>query len=178
MPKKEIRPIRVQGNVALVSLTQGYTATIDAADVPLVAGRNWFAQVVRSFGQVQCVYAVTVKPGGGNLPLHRVIMDAPPRAHIDHIDSDGLNNRRENLRRATRAENAQNTRLPSHNTSGVKGVSWHSTSRKWVAQIRSNGRQHYLGRFSDIDAAAAAVDFARDFLHGDFARGARRLAAG
>lgn len=172
MPKKEIRPIRVEGNVAYVPLTQGYTATIDACDVPLVAGRNWFAQVVRNWGQVQCVYAGTIKSGGGNLLLHRVIMDAAPRVHVDHVDSDGLNNRRCNLRLASRAENAHNTRLSTRNTSGVKGVHWDHARQKWVARLRSHGQNHNLGGFASLESAAQAIDFARDFLHGDFARNA------
>lgn len=72
---------------------------------------------------------------------------------IDHIDRDGLNNQRNNLRPATKKQNAENTVSHSHNTSGHRGVSWYKQTKKWSAQITQNGKKIHLGYFSDKDEA-------------------------
>lgn len=109
----------------------------------------------------------------GNLPLaggkrtlvklHRFIMDAPDGMEVDHRDGrDTLNNRRDNLRIATRSENAQNRVGAQRNSkSGIRGVSWNERDRKWRAQIRLNGKQKYLGYFHDIHEAEAVAIAAR-----------------
>jgi len=88
---------------------------------------------------------------------------------IDHIDTDPTNNRIENLRSATRAQNQWNARKRKDNTSGVKGVSWYAPTKRWTAQIRVNGQRKRLGYFSTIDAAAAAIAAAQRDSHGEFA---------
>ena len=88
---------------------------------------------------------------------------------IDHIDGDRTNNRIENLREVTRAQNALNRKY-FKNTSGVKGVSWCNQRKKWVAQIVVDGRNKHLGRYDTIEEAAAAAIAGRNELHGDFAR--------
>lgn len=89
----------------------------------------------------------------------------PPQ--VDHIDGDRLNNRVQNLREATSAQNNQN-RKPT-GSSGIKGVVWHKQSKKWVASICVNRRSVHLGSFEKIEDAALAATKARKTLHGDFA---------
>jgi hypothetical protein len=89
---------------------------------------------------------------------------------VDHIDCDGLNNVRSNLRAATHLENQRNCRISSRNTSGVKGVYWQKATQKWVAQIRVKGRVQRLGSFHTIDEAADAYATASKSFHGDFGR--------
>jgi hypothetical protein len=91
MPKS-IRPIRVEGNVAFVPLTKGRESVIDAADVHLVEGFNWFAHV-RGGGAYAC--SLRLSPKRKHIILHRIIMGDPDGLEIDHIDGDGLNNRRQ-----------------------------------------------------------------------------------
>jgi hypothetical protein len=86
MAKKEIRPIRIEGNVAYVPLTQGYEAVIDAADAAIVSSRNWYLD--RSGGQM---YAKSDSPN--RIRMHCLLMGLPPGALVDHSDGDGLNNR-------------------------------------------------------------------------------------
>ena len=140
---------------------------IDASDVHLVSGFNWFALVLKN-----TVYAMSKgeKPERRNILMHRIIMRTPSDMVTDHIDSDGLNNRRVNLRLATRAQNNRNKRIQSRNTSGFKGVTWHKDRGKWRADIMLNGGAKFLGHFNDPELAHLAYCEASTKLHGEFAR--------
>jgi hypothetical protein len=164
MPIK-IRPIRVDGDVAYVTLTQGYVAVIDAVDVPLVEGRNWYVH------KNQCgnIYARNgTHPN--RIHMHRVILNCAVHMQTDHIDGDGLNNRRCNLRQATCAQNIRNQGIAKHNTSGFKGASWHNLRSKWQAHIQVNNRSKHLGCFSTPEDAHAAYCEASAKYHGEFGR--------
>lgn len=88
---------------------------------------------------------------------------------IDHRDSDKLNNRRENLRKCTLAQNAWNQRLRRTNRSGFKGVDRYVDGR-WRARIKAHGITTFLGYFQTADEAARAYDDAARAQHGEFAR--------
>ena len=89
---------------------------------------------------------------------------------IDHIDGDAANNRIENLRPASRAQNQWNSRLRKDNTSGVKGVVWYAPTKKWTAQIKANGKRKRLGYYNTREDAADAIRNAQHMFHGDYAR--------
>jgi hypothetical protein len=168
MAVQEIRPIRVEGNVAYVTLTQGYVAVIDAADVPLVEGRNWCAKV-----KARSVYAKRIDWSSGKprtIYLHRFLMEAPDAMEVDHRDGNGLNNSRINLRVATPHQNTLNRRLSRRNTSGFKGVRWVEHCQRWRATIGLNGKQYHLGVFPTPEEAYAAYCEANANLHRDFGR--------
>lgn len=98
MPKK-IRTIRVEGNIAYVPLTHGHEAIIDACDASLVDAFNWYARV-----RPHTVYAVRTTRSGmvkRDSRMHRAIMGDPDGFEVDHINGNGLDNRRDNLRLAT-----------------------------------------------------------------------------
>lgn len=169
------RHIRIEGDVAYVTLTQGYVATIDAADVSLVEGFNWCAMCAyRADGSLRTVYArrITSRRDGPRrkITLHRQIMDPPDHMQIDHIDGDGLNNRRDNMRIATNQQNSCNQRKHCNNTSGFKGVHWRICTNKWQARIKIDGKRKHLGLFDCIHEAAAAYAAASEKLHGEFGR--------
>jgi len=88
---------------------------------------------------------------------------------VDHKDRNPFNNKIENLRPCTKGENNRNAKIPKSNTSGVKGVTWNASCRKWQAQIRFNGHHFYLGIFSDIKKAEMCVRDKRNSLHKEFA---------
>ena len=88
----------------------------------------------------------------------------------DHINGDGTNNTKENLRRCTRAENGRNAKRNINNKSGYKGVSYNTRLDKWVAQIAIDGRAIYLGSFNTPEEAARTYDEAAIEHHGEFAR--------
>ena len=91
-----------------------------------------------------------------------------PSFFIDHINGDRRDNRWDNLREATRAENCRNAKLSAKNTSGFKGV--RASGRKWTANIRDGRRQLYLGVYDTPYEAHAAYCAAAIRLHGQFAR--------
>lgn len=93
---------------------------------------------------------------------------AMPPAMCDHINGVRSDNRWDNLRHATRAENSFNTATRSTNTSGAKGVGWHKSTSKWQARTVINGKYKHLGLFNNIEDAEVAVRAARTAAHGEF----------
>jgi hypothetical protein len=88
---------------------------------------------------------------------------------LDHINNDAGDNRIENLRAASRSQNAYNSKLASNNKSGYKGVFWLKKNKKWRASITFNKKAIHLGCFDNVEEAAEVVRKAREELHGDFA---------
>lgn len=88
---------------------------------------------------------------------------------VDHINRNGLDNYRCNLRPATRLQNRMNCGLSKRNKSGFKGVSWHKSCNKWVAKIEINDKSIYLGLFDDKIEAAKAYNAAAKKHFGEFA---------
>jgi HNH endonuclease/AP2 domain len=161
-----VRPIRIEGDVAYVPLTKGYEAVIDAADVHLVGVWNWSVRVTP-----RTIYASRTSGHGPNqktVRMHRFILDASGDLEVDHIDSDGLNNRRSNLRLVTKAQNQHNSRPKVSNTSGIKGV--RRSKGKWAAEITFKRTKTHLGYFADKEAAAAAYAKASAEFHGQYGR--------
>jgi hypothetical protein len=110
---------------------------------------------------------------GRNYQIHRIVYAInkgvdPGGFDVDHIDNNGLNNKPENLRLATRSENMGNRGKNRNNTSGWKGVYWHDQRQKWVASIKVNGRARYLGLFSNPEDASSAYQRASLSLFGEF----------
>lgn len=124
-----------------------------------------------------------VNPGSGyryiyldglNLLEHRLawiyVFGILPEGQIDHANGDRTDNRLENLRHCNAFENARNKRAGQNNTSGVKGVSWCASRRKWEASIKMNGKRVFSKRFDSLQEAERAVQLARSELHKEFAR--------
>ena len=165
---KKIRPIRIEGDLAYITLTRGYTAVIDAVDVPLISTGNWHALVLDN--NVYAARNLMRKGVRIGLLMHRVLTDAPQGMEVDHADCDGLNNRRSNLRLATHEENARNNRLQRNNRSGYKGVHWSKKRCQWAAAIQVNRKIKHLGFHDDIEEARKAYALASAQYHGDFGR--------
>jgi hypothetical protein len=89
---------------------------------------------------------------------------------VDHADNNPLNNKIENLREATAAQNQHNKLIQKNNTSGVKGVSWHKPSNKWLVHLRVNGKKKHFGCYNDIELAELVAQEVRTKYHGQYAR--------
>lgn len=90
--------------------------------------------------------------------------------HVDHIDLNGLNNQKHNLRLCTNHQNSFNKRIPSENKSGFKGVSFHKRAGKWRARVKFNRKENHIGLFKSKIEAARAYDKLAVKLFGEFAR--------
>jgi hypothetical protein len=90
---------------------------------------------------------------------------------IDHKNGNKLDNSRENLRKATKSENCQNSKTPKSNSSGYKNVCWYKQQGKWGVNIRSGGESFFGGLFEDISEANKAAIRLREELNGEYGRG-------
>lgn len=125
---------------------------------------------------IGCVYPngyVYVRLLGKQYLAHRLawfyVKGVWPVKLIDHKDTIRSNNAWSNLREADENQNAHNKGMSSHNTSGIKGVSWYAAKNKWQAYVGEEGKQTYLGLYESREAAEAAVISYRESAHKDFA---------
>jgi hypothetical protein len=112
--------------------------------------------------------------GGFCLMAHRIAwalhFNEQPPQFIDHINGDKLDNRAQNLRAASRNENARNRKRHANSTTGVKGVYEDKKTGRFRAQIRVGGVLRNIGHFAEKESARAAYALAAQRMHGDFAR--------
>ncbi len=140
-------------------------ALIDSDQIEKVGRYRW--GVMRGkHGAFYVIANLPHKDGcGGQILLHRLVMDAATGALVDHIDHNPLNNTRANLRLASNGQNMQNlTRATKRSASGVLNVYWYKAYQKWEAGITVNHKRVKLGYFKDIRDAEAAVKRARAAL--------------
>lgn len=113
-----------------------------------------------------------VRMNGKFYAAHRIVWllhnDFLPR-DVDHIDGNPLNNKIENLRAATRQQNAYNSKKPSNNTSGYKNVIWHKNSKKWQVLMRVDGKMRWFGTYFDKEVANFVAETMRYKYHKNFA---------
>lgn len=140
-----------------ILLSRGLVAVVDDQDDDLAA-LNWF-----SSGCGNTFYAARMIVFDGkrrSLHMHRVVAKRMglllSGMLVDHINGDSLDNRRSNLRVASKAVNARNSRTPSSNTSGYRGVSFYKKTGKWRAYIKHEEKTFWLGHYESIEDAHKA----------------------
>jgi len=147
----------------LVPLTQGKHAIVSREDAERVCRYKWCA--VRTGRLFYAVSSIE----GKMVYMHRFLVTATQPHEVDHINHDGLDNTRQNLRVATHQQNIRNARKRKGCTSRFKGVSFHAETRKWQAHFYKNGKSIGLGLFASEEAAALAYNAAASAEYGEFA---------
>jgi hypothetical protein len=149
-----------------IQLTNGLEAIVDDEDYNELIKYTWFGN---KYNNLIYVKRKTRKLDNRNetiISMHRQIMGFPEGKDVDHINNNGLDNRRCNLRICSHAQNMRNRKIKAHNnTSGFKGVSWFKRLRKWRASISPTT----IGYFDSKEEAAKAYDEAAKKLFGEFA---------
>lgn len=154
-------------DIVFVPLNQeGLFAIIDKAHADLVLQFRW--TVLRKRGRPYAIRSRRVDGKSRNFLMHRFLLPTIDGA-IDHINGNGLDNRRLNLRPATNGQNQWNRGRQRNNASGYKGVSYIPRLNRWWAQIVADGKHHNLGLHDAPEEAARAYDAAARDLHGAFA---------
>lgn len=159
-------------SIAYVQLSRGQFALIDSDDAGFIGRWNWNAKWSKNSGSY---YARrTAMRSDPSMPkqisMHVAIMGISDQT-IDHKNSYAtLDNRRCNLRHASRSDQSKNRGIYSNNTSGMKGVSFHKETGKYQSQIQANGKKIYLGIFPSMAEAYQAFCEAAVKYHGEFAR--------
>ncbi len=149
-----------------LNLPTGHTVIIDKDDVEKINQYKWHL-----VGYKDKQYAQSTIKDPVNVLMHRFILCPPLGFDIDHINGNGLDNRKSNLRICTRSQNLQNQiRKSSNKTSQYKGVHFNKMKNKWIATIKKDGIATYLGSFTSEIKAATAYDKAANGLFGEFAR--------
>ncbi len=159
----------------LIPLTQGQSVKVDNRDYAWLSGFKWCAY--RRSNTVARFYAVRSTSKFGIVYMHRMILGLGRGDHreSDHINGNGLDNRRNNLRICNHSENLRNLTAKKHSKTGFKGVFFYQRrpthSPKWISEIRVNGKTTRLGSyFTSPEDAAKAYDEAAIRLHGEFAK--------
>lgn len=145
----------------------GIAITVDEADYKLLSTMKWYVHV-KSNGK--CYAMSTRKLNKKPVLMHRLILNAKHGQFIDHINGDGLDNRKANLRFCTLSQNNANRKSAKDSSSKYLGVSFCKKSNKWRAHISVNNKIKHIGTFKTEIEAALAYNKMAVKIHGKFAK--------
>ena len=153
-----------------IVLTQGKVALVDDNDFEYLNQFRWYfspyGYAARSKKKVGGKY-----PEGHTSLMHREIMEIKSKSDVDHINGDKLDNRKSNLRLATRSQNMINKDVTKRSVSGLKGVYWFARDKKWISTIVVNYKTIFLGYFKSKEKAARSYKEAAIKYFGEYAYG-------
>lgn len=154
-----------------IPLTRGFCAIVDDEDYEVLTQWAWHA--FKGHGEKYYAARNSAYDAEGrrqHIFMHRVIARTPPGMDTDHINGDPLDNRRANLRHASRAQNMWNRAPNREGSSRYKGVYWHKQHGKWCASIQVGKRRKHIGLFHSEAAAAEAYAIRAAVEFGEFNR--------
>lgn len=171
--------------LVIESKTHGtHTVLFDEEDRELIESYTWHIWLGN---KNKAYYAITnipdpnrddwyIRPSDGTrrkkrttLRMHRLLTNCPKHLQVDHLNHNGLDNRKKNLRICTNLENQHNKKPDTRNSSGFKGVSWSKRDRRWCAMSSINGVMTNLGLFKTKEESARVYDANVYHYHGKFA---------
>jgi len=171
----DLIPLTIRGETIALPLTKGLYTIIDVDMWSSVKPYKWAAHRTKGSSIWYARRGKRVlRPSGKRvitaINLHRVVAGANEYAQkVDHINGNGLDNRRSNLRVCSNMENNHNRHAPSRSRTGFFGVKWMKKLNKWQAAIKNDGKWIYLGIYSDVRDAAMAYDRAVIQMRGPIA---------
>lgn len=150
-----------------ILLTQGKFALVDNEDFEYLNQWKWGFD--NGYARRTVNYR---KPCGkrtmATVFMHRLILCVDGKNLVDHVDGDGLNNQKNNLRLCNHSQNARNQKAKRISMSGFKGVHLHNG--RWCARIMVDNKRVHLGYFNEREQAAKAYNAAAKKHFGEFAR--------
>jgi len=153
-----------------IPLTKGKVVSVDDEDYEELNKYKWCA--IKDHGYDRWYAQRASKDTNGKykiITMHRQIMGFPIMKEIDHVNRNGLDNRRCNLRQCNHSQNKKNNSKYKNNTSGLNGVCWNRYAKKWRASIYKDKKHVHIGYFNDKEEAGRAVDGKALELFGEFA---------
>ena len=159
----------------LLTRSDGLVAIVDDDDWAFLSGHRWtYLPPSRRNPSAYAQLSIRVNENGKwktkSVLMHRMILGVDPGIQVDHINGDGLDNRKQNLRKCTQSQNQQNRRKFKKCSSKYKGVHWMKYAKKWRARISYQGTRISLGVFDTEAEAAHNYNLAATTLFGSFAR--------
>lgn len=152
-----------------IPLTQGQFALVDDEDFEELNQFKWYALKTKNT-YYACRNFKNIDENKRIMLMHRQILKLKdPKIEADHIDNNGLNNQKINLRECSSAQNKRNTKSHKDSFSKYKGVSWHKKDKRWRVRIIINSKCTHIGNFKDEIEAAKAYDEMARIHHGEFA---------
>lgn len=160
---KNLYPITIDKDIARINI-RGDEVLVDADILQGFLKYRWHINKRKKTVQT----SIGSRLNRHTMYLHHFVMGQPPKGkETDHINHNGLDNRRENLRFVTHGQNLMNQRMKRNNTSGYKGVS--RCGNSWKAQIQLNGKHIHLGYFKTKIEAARIYNQTAKELFGQYA---------
>lgn len=162
-----------------IPLTQGRYTLVDYKDFKKLSRHKWHLSIVRSRNSIRYYASTNIRENGRKIQIrmHRLLLSPPKPLIVDHIDGNGLNNTRSNLRVCTKSQNNANRLARTNSYSRLKGVYFLGLHRKkqWTATIVHKGIRHFLGTFFTKEDAYHAYTCAAIKFHGQYALQSRPI---